>query len=210
LDELREDLIKLRTEINEIKEQLNRLHRRGFWHWLRNPSHIVNLLTLVALILGAVFQMWINRPVVDFQLVTQTSNDFYTIQSYQLNPFKPPAHLFYFKAQNTGQTDISLDITVVAVNATVSTTENGNFGVTATARGFIQARSDWATWSFYVKVNEGVTSFRVFLYRYELVGSPDWLTTQIDRFATYNAINAQELTWVVLSGVMPLVYVAET
>ena len=170
----------------------------------------MNVVTLLALILGSVFQIWINRPVVDFQLAPSIGNDYYVINSDRLDPFNPQAHLFYFEAQNTGKTDITLDITVAAINATVSTSETGRFDVTATGREFIQAGSNWGPWSFYVKVNKGVTSFKVSFQSYQLVASPDWLTTQVDGFATYNPINAQQLTWVVQTGVYPLFYVLQT
>ncbi len=207
IDEIREDVARLRNEVAELKDTVHRLHRKT--RWWRNPSHIVNVVTLIALLLGAIFQMWINRPVVDFQLVP--SSYFYTIQFDQLDPFRPNALLFYFEAQNTGQTDITLDITIAAINATVSLGEKGPFGTTATGREFIQARSNWGAYSFYVKVNnKSITSFKVYVQSYRLVDSPDWLTTQVDGFATYNPINTQELAWVVKTGVYPLVYVLQT
>jgi hypothetical protein len=170
----------------------------------------VNVVTLLALVVGAGFQIWINRPVVDFQLAPiSTVTEYYEVS--QVDPFNPQPHLFYFEAQNTGKTDISLDITVAAINATVSPSETGRFNLTATGYEFIQAGSSSGTWSFYVKPNKGVTSFTVYLQGHQLVGSPDWLTTQVDGFATYNAINAQQLTWVAETRTAYLlVYVLQT
>jgi hypothetical protein len=172
----------------------------------------VNVVTLLALIVGAAFQIWINRPVVDFQLAQSTPSimtDYYSVS--QEDPFNPQPHLFYFEAQNTGKTDISLEITVAAINATVSTSETGRFNLTATGLEFIQAGSGYGTWSFYVKANKGVTSFRVYVQGRQLIASPDWLTTLVDGFATYNSLNTQQLTWVAeTQSAYVLIYVLQT
>jgi hypothetical protein len=210
IDEIREDLARLRAEVSELKEKFEHLPKKR--RWWRNPSHIVNVVTLLALIVGAAFQIWINRPVVDFQLAPSTPSlmtDYYSVS--QEDPFTPQPHLFYFEAQNTGKTDISLEITVAAINATVSTSETGRFNVTAIGFEFIQAGSGYSTWSFYVKANKGVTSFRVYLQDHQLVASPDWLTTMVDGFATYNSINAQQLTWVTEArAAYTVIYVLQT
>ena len=195
LEKLREDVLRLQAELSEIREKLS--HKKG--HWLKNWSHLLNVLTLIALVLGSLFQVWLNRPVVDMSM-GRASPDVFQVSP----PFNPPGHEFYVLMQNTGETDITLNVTVGAENATVST--NGmNFSATATLTVFLQARSSWGENSFYVRVNEGVTRFKVYLERPQLVDSPDPLTTQVDKFATYNLVGSQELMWI-QTGTNPLAY----
>jgi len=197
IEELRRLLRETETTVKNLQEDIARLKQRVFYphkrgQWIRNPSHIVNAITLIALILGAGFQMWLNRPVVDFQLSAPTMSDYY--YTYPPDPLPPPPLEFYFKAVNTGQTDITIDVVITAVNATVSSTKDGTFNQTATERIFISAKTE-SDVSFYARVNYTVTSFNVRIWSVSLVASPDRLTTLVDYGVTYNAINALELVW---------------
>jgi hypothetical protein len=59
-----------RVEAN-LEDRVNGLHRTRKW-W-RNPSHVVHAITLIALVLGAGFQVWLNRPVIDLLLKAKRS-----------------------------------------------------------------------------------------------------------------------------------------
>jgi len=187
--ETRKAVSDIHGEISVLKERIDKLHKR---RWRTNLSLLINLVTIVSLIAGLYFQVWLNRPVVDYQLTALG----YSYSLIQVTPFNPSTQPFHFDAQNTGQTDIILDVTIAAINCTVSASENGPFRTNATSRDFIQARTSWTSWSFYVKANMDVTSFKVYFLNATLVDSPDYLTTIVDSQATYNAINMQALTWV--------------
>jgi len=187
--ETRKAVSDIHGEISVLKERIAKLHKR---RWRTYAGLLINGVTIASLIVGLCFQVWLNRPVVDYQLTALG----YTYSLTPVPQFNAPAQAFYFVAQNTGQTDITLDVTIAAINCTVSATEKGPFGSTATQRMFIQARSSWAPWTFYVKVNEGAPSFAVNFSSHQWVNSPDYITTQVDTWTTYNAINSQALTWV--------------
>lgn len=191
LSETETTVRELREDVLILKQRLVEPHRRG--RWIKNRSNVLNVLTLLVVISGALFQVWLNRPVVDFQLAAPTSSNYY--YTYPPDPLPPPPVQFYFKVQNTGQTDITLDVVIAAVNATVSNAEEGAFNQTATERIFVSARTE-SDGTFYARVNYTVTSFNVRIFSVSLVGSPDWLTTVVDYARTYNPINALALVWV--------------
>lgn len=175
----------LQGQIVALEKRIDRMHRN---RW-RSFSLVVNVVTIVALVSGAYFQIWLNRPVVDFQLTSPSS--YYVA---------PDPQVFFFEAQNTGQTDITLDVTIVAINSLVSTSQTGPFGPNATAREFLQARSSWGTWSFYFKANASAANFTLYIAKLPLAASPDILTTLLDESATYNRLNLSALVWVRQQG----------
>ncbi len=178
---------ELQREIAAVKEKVEKVQRR---RWRADPSLLVNIITIIALFAGAYFQIWLNRPVVGLQLSSPT-----TYYAAGVRNFEAPPQLFFFQAQNTGQTDITLDVTIGAINSTVSTSDRGPFASNATMQAFIQARTSWANWPFYFQAYANVTSFRIYILRILLVESPDIFTTIIDRQATYNWLNARVLVW---------------
>lgn len=179
----------IQGEISALKERIDKLHRR---RWRTNLSLLINVVTIISLVAGLYFQIWLNRPVVDYRSTALG----YSYSLIQVTPFNPSAQPLQFEVQNTGQTDISLDVTIAATNCTVSASENGPFRPNATQRVFIQARTNWGPVDFYVKANMDVPSFKVYFLTTRLVDSPDYLTTVIDTRATYNAIGTLALMWV--------------
>jgi hypothetical protein len=100
---------------------------------------------------------------------------------------------------NTGQTDVTLFVVVAAINATVSTSEEGSFNPNATFLLFVSAKTE-SDVSFYVRPGPDLSSFEVYIASGSFFPSPDWLTTFVDRAATYNPINAQYLRWIGTPG----------
>ena len=222
LDEIREDVLKLQNELSEVKAKLNQCQKQlgGIGErtnefqkktrWLKNPNHWINVVTLLAIILGAIFQMWINRPVVDYGLGGGDE----TFRLVKLNWYNFTTHRaqsslvysigsLYVQMQNTGQTDISLNITVVAVNATLSTNSHGPFTDRITVRWFLQAKTSWSSMYFDLKLQSGVDSFKVLLMTPMLVDSPDGVTTLVDHFTTYNQVYPIQFTWVKTNSTIP-------
>jgi hypothetical protein len=188
----------IQQDVADLKQWVSDSPKRG--RWWRSFTRVVNAITLLALILGAGFQIWLNRPVVDYELTVPVGNQLYL--AYQSNLPTPPV-MFYFDAANTGQTDITLAIVITAVNATVSAAKDGPFRQNATVFLFISAKTN-ALASFYARPDDvSVSSFKVLLLSRGLVDSPDRLTTFVDYAGTYNPINAQYLVWVKQSDYPP-------
>ena len=114
----------LQDRITTLEKRIDKIHRNR-WRYL---SLAVNVLTITALIGGAWFQIWLNRPVVDFQLFAPPDSAYPAVG--------PRPVLIYFEAQNTGQTDITLNVTLVGINCTVSTVDSGPFSQNTTASRF--------------------------------------------------------------------------
>jgi hypothetical protein len=131
------------------------------------------------------------RPIVDYQL---TGPDTITISPYENRTFQ-----FQFYADNTGQTDILIDVNVTAINATISTSEG--FATSVSSLILLKAKTGAMGLAFYLLPNPKASSFvvsinSVNLHIGQVSGISDVITSLIGQFGEFHAINRQSLIYV--------------
>jgi hypothetical protein len=134
----------------------------------------IGVVVLLALgVGGAYWSAYSNRPVIEYSL--GSTQRFYSAGEAPANPLP-----FNFVAKNTGPTDLIAAVTISAVNATVSTSSNGNYAASATEADVINRLTDWSDFAFYAIPNPGVTSFSL------TVSAPTYASSysQINSLAT--------------------------
>jgi len=148
------------------------------------------LVTLVIAVAGGYFTAWSNRPIVAFQLQPTLEHDYYS--------FLLPSSMmsFQFSAQNAGLTDITINVTITAIDALISAKQNDPFRTTVTFYIFLQAKSTWASFIFYVKPNPKASLFVISIVSVQGVDMSDPLTNFIVSRATFQASNRVQLTYV--------------
>jgi hypothetical protein len=184
---LKERVEKSHHDIETLKDTVDKLHRNRKQLVL---TIMLNLITIGAIISGAYFQVWLNRPVVGYQLYDPTSVYYAGTDSYSL-----PSQLFMLRAENTGQTDIIVEFTIAATNCTVSKNANGPFEPNATTVILLQGRSTWVENGFYFRAYSNVTSFKLHV-SLNMKTNRDFLTRVIDTQVTYYSVNTLDLVWV--------------
>jgi len=184
---LKERVEKSHHDIETLKDTVDKLHRNRKQLVL---TIMLNLITIGAIIGGAYFQVWLNRPVVGYQLYDPMSVYYAGTDSYS-----PPPQLFMLRTENTGQTDIIVEFTIAATNCTVSKNANGPFEPNATTVILLQAKSTWVENGFYFRAYSNVTSFKLHV-SLSMKNNRDFLTRVIDTQATNYSVNAIDLVWV--------------
>ena len=119
-----------------------------------NKGQKVIVITVLVAVLSSYAWGWTVRPHLRYELLTQTNYDY-----CGLSPPTPPLTVLV-SVDNVGDTTLVTDVTLSAINATISTDQHGSFGTSATAPLLIRPKDSFAWW-FYVIPNNGTNSFRV-------------------------------------------------
>jgi hypothetical protein len=143
------------------------------------------------------------RPIADYQLtgpdtISVFPNDNRTNVQFQ------------FYADNSGKTDITLNVTVAAINATVS---NDGTTFASSASNLMLLKAGTASWGliFYLKPDQKssfvvyVSGVQVFTSR-PTSGISDVISSLIVQFKEFHAINRQSLPYVRDFSQNPIVY----
>jgi len=97
---------------------------------------------------------WTVRPHLRYELLTQSNYDY-----CGFGPPTPPLTVLV-SVDNVGATALVTDLTLSAINATISTSQHGPFDTSATALLLVRPRDSFV-WSFYVIPNNRTNSFGV-------------------------------------------------
>jgi hypothetical protein len=157
-----------------------------------NNGQKVIVVTVLIVLLGAYAWGWTVRPQLRYELLTPTNYDY-----CGFGPPTPPLTV-QVSVDNVGSTTLVTDVTVSAINATISTSQQGPFGTSATARLLLRPRDSFA-WSFYVIPNNQTNSFKVSIDNMQSVYGLDPLSDVIYFIystSTYEPLNALPLTYV--------------
>lgn len=156
-----------------------------------NKSKKIIVVTLLIVILSGYGWGWTLRPQLRYELLTQTSYDYCGI----VGP-TPPLTV-QVSVDNIGGTTLAVEVTLSAINATISTSQSGPIGTSATARLLISPK-DSSAWSFYVIPANQTNSFKVFISNVQSVYGLD-LLSDVYYFAystsIYQPLNPQSLTY---------------
>lgn len=158
---------------------------------MNNGQRVIVVAVLIAILSGYGWG-WTVRPQLRYALLTQTNYDYCGI----VEP-TPPLNV-QVSVDNVGSTTLVTDVTLSAINATISTSQHGPFGASATARLLINPKDSLA-WSFYVIPDNQTNSFKVFVSNVRSVYGSDPLSDVI-YFAyspsIYQPLNPQSLTYI--------------
>jgi len=157
-----------------------------------NNGQKVIVVTLLIAILSGYGWGWTVRPQLRYGLLTQTNYYYCGI----VGP-TPPLTV-QVSVDNVGDTTLVTDVTLSAINATISTSQHGSFGTSATARLLIYPKDSFA-WSFYVIPDNQTNSFKVFISNLQSVYGLDPLSDVIYfAYSTsiFQPVNLQPLTYI--------------
>jgi hypothetical protein len=157
-----------------------------------NNRQKVIVVTVLITVLSGYGWGWTVRPHLRYALLTPTNYDY-----CGFGPLPPPL-MVLVSVDNVGDTTLVTDITLSAVNATISTSQQGSFGTSATALLLIQPKDSFA-WGFYVIPDNGTNSFRVSIGNVQSVyGSNPWsnIIYFVYSSSIYEPLNVQPLTYV--------------
>jgi hypothetical protein len=154
------------------------------------------LVTLFLAACGGYGWGWTIRPQVTYQMQYPPLGA--PAVPYYWDQYNPNILQIFVTVDNEGGTPIVTDITVSAINATISNSQNGLFAPTSTERLLIHAKNSFST-TFYVMPFGNTTSFRLFISNVQTVYGPDPLSTLIYFIyapSTYSSVNLVSLTYV--------------
>jgi hypothetical protein len=157
-----------------------------------NNGKKVIVVTLLVAILSGYGWGWTVRPQLRYELLSQTNYDFCGIGTPT-----PPLNV-QISVDNVGDTTLVTDVTLSAINATISTSQLGPFGTSATARLLIHPKDSFA-WSFYVIHDNQTSSFKLFISNVQSAYGLDPMSGIIYfAYSTsiYQPLNPQSLTYV--------------
>ncbi|MGP8069710.1 MAG: hypothetical protein ACLP5V_07440 [Candidatus Bathyarchaeia archaeon] len=158
---------------------------------MNNGQKVIVVAVLIAMLSGYGWG-WTIRPQLRYELLSQTNYDY-----CGFGPPTPPLNV-QISVDNLGVTTLVTDVTLSAINATISTSQIGSFGTSATARLLIRPKDSFA-WSFYVIHENQTNSFKVFISNVQSVYGLDSISS-IVYFAystsIYQPLNPQSLTYV--------------
>ena len=156
-----------------------------------NNGQKVIVVTVLIVILSGYGWGWTVRPQLRYELHSQTNYDYCGI-----GPPTPPFTV-QVSVDNFGSTTLVTDVTLSAINATISSNEHGPFGTSATARLLIHPKDSFDWW-FYVIPDNQTNSFKVSISNVQSVYGLDTLS-DIIYFAystsIYQPINFQSLRY---------------
>ena len=157
-----------------------------------NTGQKVIVMTLLIAVLSGYFWGWTLRPHLRYELLTQTNYDY-----CGFGPPIPPLAVLV-SVDNVGATTLVTDVTLSAINATISTDQHGPFGTSATALLLVRPKDSFA-WSFYVIPDNGTNSFRVSIGNVQSVyGLDAWSDVIYFVYSTsiYEPLKVQPLIYV--------------
>jgi hypothetical protein len=156
---------------------------------MNNGQKVIVVTVLIAILSGYGWG-WTLKPQLRYELVSQTNYDYCGTG--------PPTPLSVQVAvDNVGVTTLVTDVTLSAINATISTSQHGSFGTSATARLLIHPKDSFVWW-FYVISDNQTNSFKVSIGNVQSVYGLDPLSDVIYfAYSTsiYQPINSQSLTY---------------
>jgi len=159
---------------------------------MNNGQKLIAVTILIAIV-GGYFWGWTVRPHLRYELLApQTNYDF-----CGFGPPTPPLTVIV-SADNVGARTLATDVTLSAINATISTSQHGPFGASATARLLIRPKETDASW-FYVIPDNRTNSFKVSIGNVQSVYSLDPLSDVIYFLywtSIYQPLNFQSLTYI--------------
>jgi hypothetical protein len=150
------------------------------------------VVTLLIVAVGGYAWGWTMRPHLRYELLPQTSYDF-----CGFGPPPPPLTVLV-SVDNVGSTMLVAEVTLSTINATISTSQQGPFGTSATALLRIRPKDSFALW-FYVIPNNRTNSFRVSLGSIQSAYGLDPLSDLVYFLystSIYQPLNIQPLTYV--------------
>ena len=157
---------------------------------MKNGQKVIVVTVLIAILSGYGWG-WTVRPQLRYELLAQT-NYYYC----GIGPPTPPLTV-EVSFDNVGDLTLVTDVTLSTINATISNSQHGSFGTSATARLLIQPK-DSSAWPFYIIHNNQTNSFKVSIGNVQSVYGLDPLSNVI-YFAyspvIYQPINPQSLTY---------------
>ena len=156
-----------------------------------NNGRKVVVIILLIVVLSSYGWGWTVRPHLRYELLAQTNYDF-----CGFGPPAPPLAVLV-SVDNVGATTLVTDITLAAINATISTDQHGPLGTSATALLLIRPKDSFAAW-FYVIPGNRTNSFRVSITSVQSVYGPDpWADVIYFVYSPsiYQPLNIQPLTY---------------
>jgi len=156
-----------------------------------NNGQKVLVVTVLIVILGGYGWGWIVRPRLRYELLTRANYDY-----CGFGPPTPPLSVLV-SVDNVGGTTLVTDVTLSAINATISTSQHGTFERSATALLVIRPKDSFAWW-FYVIPDNGTNSFKVSTGSVQSVYGLDPLSDLIYfvySTSIYQPLNSQSLTY---------------
>jgi hypothetical protein len=157
-----------------------------------NNSQKVIVVTVLIVIVGGYGWGWTVRPRLRYELLTENNYDY-----CGFGPPTPPLSVLV-SVDNVGSTTLVTDVTLSAINATISASQRGSFGTSATAFLLIRPKDSFAWW-FYVIPNHGTNSFKVSIGNVQSVYGLDPLSDVIYfvySTSIYQPLNVQPVTYI--------------
>lgn len=157
-----------------------------------NNGQKVILVTVLIAILSGYGWGWTVRPQLRYGLLTQSNYYYCGI----VGP-TPPLTV-QVSVDNVGDTTLVTDVTLSAINATISTSQHGPFSTSAIARLLIDPKDSFAR-PFYVIPDNQTNSFKVFISNLQSAYGSDPLSDVIYfAYSTsiYQPVNLQPLTYI--------------
>lgn len=157
-----------------------------------NNGQKVIVVTVLIAVLSSYGWGWTIRPHVRYELLTQTNYNY-----CGFGPPTPPLAVLV-SVDNVGGTTLVTDVTLSAINATISTSQHGPFGTSATALLLIRPKDSFA-WSFYIIPNNRTNSFRVSIGSVQSVYGLDLWSDAIYffySFSIYQPLKVQPLIYI--------------
>jgi len=142
------------------------------------------------------------RPIVDYQLTGPNSISMFLGENITAE--------FYFNSDNSGQTDVTLNVAVAAINATVCRDKDGIFASSAWNLMLVKSKTGFGL-TFYLMPNQRASSFVVSISSVTIYVGPsstisDVISSAIVQFREFHPVNRQFLRWVRNPELMPLVF----
>jgi hypothetical protein len=157
---------------------------------MNNGQKVVVVTVLIAILSGYEWGLTV-RPHLRYELVAQTNYDY-----CGFGPPTPPLTVLV-SVDNVGSTTLAVDVTLSAINATISTSQHASSGSSATTLLLIRPKDSF-NWPFYVVPDNGTDSFKVSIGNVQSVYGLDLLPDVIYLvYATsiYQPLNSQSLTY---------------
>jgi len=159
---------------------------------MNKGQKVIAITVLIAAALISYGWGWTIRPDLRYELLTQTNYDF-----CGFGPPPPPLTVLV-SVDNVGATTLATDVTLSAINATISTDLHRSFGTSATALLLVQPKDSFAS-DFYVIPNNRTDSFRVSIVSVQSVyGLDAWSDVIYFVYSTsiYQPLKVEPLTYV--------------
>ena len=158
---------------------------------MNNGQKVIVVVVLIAVLSGYGWG-WTVRPLLRYELLSRSNYDY-----CGFGPPTPPLTVLV-SVDNVGGTTLVTDVTLSVINATISTSQQGPFGTSATALLLIRPKDSFAWW-FYVIPDNRTNSFRVSVGGVQSVYGLDPLSNVIYfvySTSIYQPLNVQPLTYV--------------